>query len=67
MEMPFWSRKMLDKIKVYNWESAQDKPSWLGDPAFHRAHQSNLLRKDPEWYGQFGWEVKNDLPYVWPV
>lgn len=42
-------------------------PPWLGDPAFHAAHRSNLLRKNPEWYGQFGWLEPNDLPYVWPV
>jgi hypothetical protein len=26
-----------------------------------------LLRKAPEWYGQFGWRESADLPYVWPV
>lgn len=42
-------------------------PSWLGDPAFHAAHRSNLLRKDPKHYGKFGWTEANDLPYIWPV
>ncbi len=42
-------------------------PSWLGDAEFHASHRSNLLRKDKEWYGQFGWEESPDLPYVWPV
>ena len=42
-------------------------PSWLGDLDFHASHRSNLLRKDPEWYGQFGWNDPHDLPYVWPV
>lgn len=42
-------------------------PKWLGDPAFHAAHRSNLLRKDPVHYGQFGWSEPNDLPYVWPT
>ncbi len=42
-------------------------PDWLGDPDFHAAHRSNLLRKDPEWYGQFGWTEPDDLPYIWPV
>jgi hypothetical protein len=41
-------------------------PPWLGDHAFHAAHRSNLLRKDPAWYGQFGWTEPSDLPYVWP-
>lgn len=42
-------------------------PDWFGDEAFHAAHRSNLLRKDPVHYGQFGWTETNDLPYVWPV
>lgn len=42
-------------------------PPWLGNEAFHSAHRSNLLRKDPSWYGQFGWIESPDLPYVWPV
>lgn len=42
-------------------------PPWLGDPGFHASHRSNLLRKDPQWYGQFGWAESDDLPYVWPV
>lgn len=43
-------------------------PPWIGDEAFHRAHRSNLLRKDPEHYGGLpGFDVPNDLPYVWPV
>lgn len=43
-----------------------DPPYWLGATEFHLCHQSNLLRKDPEWYGQFGWEVPSTLPYIWP-
>lgn len=42
-------------------------PPWLGEPAFHAAHRSNLLRKDPVFYGQYGWTEPPDLPYVWPV
>ncbi len=39
-------------------------PPWLTDD-FIRAHRSNLLRKDPVYYGQFGWDVPSDLPYIW--
>ena len=42
-------------------------PPWFGDPAFHASHRSNLLRKNPEWYGQFGWTESPGLPYVWPT
>ncbi len=42
-------------------------PPWLGQRAFHASHKSNLLRKDPAWYGRYGWGVPPDRPYVWPV
>lgn len=42
-------------------------PSWWDDEAVHASHRANLLRKDPEHYGQFGWAESASLPYVWPV
>ncbi len=42
-------------------------PLWLGDESFHASHRSNLLRKDREYHGAFGWLEPDDLPYVWPV
>ena len=42
-------------------------PPWLGHAALHRSHQSNLIRKDPEWYGPQFPDVPPDLDYVWPV
>lgn len=42
-------------------------PPFVGKRKFHDSHKSNLLRKDPEWYGQFGWTVPDDLEYVWMV
>lgn len=47
--------------------SSDAMPPWLGLDALHESHQSNLLRKDPVFYGKYGWEVPDDLPYVWPV
>lgn len=44
-----------------------ERPAWLGDDAFHASHRSNLLRKDPVHYGQFGWDEPDTLPYVWPA
>ena len=41
-------------------------PSWFGVEKFHASHRSNLLRKDPDFYGWFGWSEPNDLPYCWP-
>jgi len=42
------------------------KPSWLGHASFHRAHQSNLMRKLPEHYSKHFFIV-DTLPYIWPV
>lgn len=42
-------------------------PWWLGLDEFHASHRSNLLRKDPIYYGQFGWSEADDMPYFWPI
>lgn len=42
-------------------------PSWLGDMDFHKAHQSNLVRKKPKYYRQYFPDIPDDLPYIWPV
>ena len=42
-------------------------PPWLGDESLHASHRSNLLKKDPQHYGQFGWSEPHDLAYVWPT
>ena len=51
-------------MKKYNDTGA---PKWLGNKKFHASHRSNLLRKDREWYSQFGWTEPDDLPYIWPT
>lgn len=40
-------------------------PYWFGREEFHTSHQSNLLRKDLEYYAEFFDGVPVDLPYVW--
>lgn len=42
-------------------------PPWLGCDEFHSSHRSNLLRKLPAHYSQFGWSEPDSLPYVWPA
>ncbi len=68
--------KVGERLKVSLWESGKDYPDevydgqyppWLGSEPFHVSHRSNLLRKDPAWYGKYGWTEPDDLPYVWPV
>ncbi len=46
---------------------AKKLPPWLGDEAFHRSHQSNLIRKDPGYYEPIFGAVPDDLDYIWPV
>ena len=63
-----------EKIQTFSYDSEvpyylklKEYPLWLGNEAFHASHRSNLLRKDPVWYGKFGWEESDDLEYIWPV
>lgn len=42
------------------------KPWWLGNPLLHSSHRSNLIRKDPVWYGQWGWKEDGGQAYWWP-
>lgn len=42
-------------------------PKWCGNKDFHLSHQSNLLRKNKEFYfAKFG-DVPNNLEYIWPI
>lgn len=58
---------MTARLVPYATGADSTPPSWLGDPAFHASHRSNLLRKDPAHYAQFGWTEPHDLPYTWPI
>lgn len=42
-------------------------PPWLHDEAMIMSHQSNLIRKDPEYYRKRFPDTPDDLPYIWPV
>jgi hypothetical protein len=42
-------------------------PDWLGDEQIHASHRANLLRKDADYYGQFGWPETPREGYIWPV
>jgi hypothetical protein len=55
------------KLLQHRTATEADLPPWLGTEPLHASHRSNLLRKDPEWYGRFGWIEPPDLPYMWPV
>jgi hypothetical protein len=56
--MPFLAPCDITTIKL---------PPWLGRRDFHASHRSNLLRKKPDFYEQYGWSEPQTLPYVWPA
>lgn len=56
-----------EKFLPYVSGKSSNMPKWFGDEHFHKSHQSNLLRKKPDWFKQFNWDVPNDLPYIWPL
>lgn len=58
--------KFVRSTEFAQW-NAWSVPSWLDHPGVMESHQSNLLQKNPDHYGWYGWEVPDDLPYVWPV
>lgn len=63
-----WVRRGYNNnMPMMKYNSMMEFPHWLGDPGFHASHRSNLLRKDPVYYGQFGWIEPHDLPYIWPT
>ena len=68
--MEWRGRGFRDSLMPFFWERKESDlapmPTWY-DQDFIRSHRSNLLRKYPAWYSQFGWNVPNDLPYVWPT
>jgi hypothetical protein len=60
----------VTKEDLHKLEEIEGKiiyPLWFGKRKFHRAHKSNLLRKDRKYYLKYFWFVPNNLPYVWPV
>lgn len=56
----------LDEMDIQHYSDVV-MPPWFGDEVFHASHRANLLRKDPEWYGQYGWDDDPATPYIWPA
>jgi hypothetical protein len=54
-----------EKIMAYLKVGGEQTPRWLGKESIHASHRSNLLRKNAEFYGQYGWAEPDDLPYDW--
>jgi hypothetical protein len=62
-----WVRRGYNNAMPILSVQAFELPPWFGVEAFHASHRSNLLRKLPEHYSQFGWKEGPDLPYFWPT
>jgi hypothetical protein len=68
-----WSKihTMLDEInsQVRSTGSLSEihPPWWLGEEILHESHRAALLFKNPQHYGQYGWEEKPIIAYYWPV
>lgn len=61
-----WIRRgYKNTMKPIPYQSSR-RPWWLTSKVM-RSYRSNLLRKDPAYYGKFKWKVPNNLPYAWPV
>ena len=60
-------RGFNNTMELAEHEEIYKLPPFMGANKFHESHRSNLLRKDFEFYSKFGWNVPNNLPYVWPV
>lgn len=56
-----------DKLLLMAGDLPVVHPPWIGRNLLHESHRSNLLRKDPEHYSQFGWTEPSNLPYYWPI
>ncbi|RWZ58486.1 hypothetical protein ELQ92_14380 [Labedella populi] len=57
---------VIDELLAYELGQTPPPP-WLGREDIHESHRSNLLRKDPEFYGELFPDTPADLDYVWPV
>lgn len=40
-------------------------PPFIGNERFHSSHRANLLKKEPDFYSQYGWSEDPSDPYVW--
>lgn len=64
-----WQRRGFDDslLPMFQFNRSYDdskKPWWVNDTLLHLTHQSNLVRKNGDYYL---WDVPSNLPYVWPL
>lgn len=67
-----WIRRGFNDSLQYQFSRVADMfktktmPRWMGWITFHVSHQSNLVRKNKEFYGPLFPGVPDNLPYIWP-
>jgi hypothetical protein len=61
------SRGYKNNMRLMWHYTAPPRPYWLGDERFHASHRANLLRKDPDYYGKYGWTEDPTMGYWWPT
>ena len=73
--MDEWTRKGFKNEKCLEWwksllprvrESEIGKPFWINEN-FVKAHRSNLIRKNANFYKNKWPDIPDNLPYIWPV
>lgn len=67
MILEWLDRGYNNSMEIPSKRSPIEFPAWFGNEQFHAAHRSNLLRKNFDYYSEFGWTESSDLPYIWPV
>jgi len=60
------ARGYNNTMEILDCKEDPEMPLWIGKDEFHISHQSNLVRKYPEYYEVFFPGVSPDIPYYWP-
>ena len=66
-ERGFYYKEHIEYVETWkNQLVATGTPPWLGNDKLHSSHRANLIRKDPVWYGKYGWKEQPSNIYLWP-
>lgn len=62
-----WVRRgFVNRMQLAMVRASYVLPPWFGDARLHASHRAALLRKQPEFYGRYGWTEDPASPYFWP-
>ena len=59
------ARGFKNTMNMESFEEDIVYPHWFGSKEFHSSHRANLLKKEPDFYTQYGWSEDPSDPYVW--